>query len=109
MVETTTKRNIKAKIGNEGNSETVMPNHFEVKLKTNKYQNSKTFVIDTPGYGDSYGVLRILANGYFHYRLYSKVKNMKFILCFDWAHISNTAEKFIDTIVQFTSYFKNYL
>lgn len=33
---------------------------------------------------------------------------MKFILCFDQIQLQNTAELFIDTIVQFTSYFKDY-
>lgn len=66
-------------------------------------------VIDTPGYGDTYGVLRILANGFYHYRLYSKVQNMKFILCIDHSHIRGTCEKFLDTIMKFTSSFKNYL
>lgn len=71
--------------------------------------NGKTYVIDTPGYGDTYGVLRILANGYFHYRLYSRVKNMKFILCFDANELRNTADRFVNTITEFSSYFKDYL
>lgn len=33
---------------------------------------------------------------------------MKFILCFDAIQLNNTAELFIDTIIQFTSYFKDY-
>ena len=90
------------------NSETMIPNFFEVKLRNSK-TNGKVYVIDTPGYGDTYGVLRILANGYYHYRLYSKVKNMKFILCFDIAHIKNTCQQFVDTIIQFTASFKDYL
>lgn len=77
-------------------------------MKNHEYQKDGTFVIDTPGYGDTKGVLRILANGFYHYRLYSKVQNMKFILCFDHAHVRNTCEKFIDTIMQWTSSFKNY-
>ena len=64
--------------------------------------------MDTPGYGDTYGVLKIFSNAYYHYRLYSKVQNMKFILAFEKSHFSNTAEKFLDTIIQFTSYFKDY-
>lgn len=69
----------------------------------------KIYVIDTPGYADTKGVLTILSNGYYHYRLYSKVKNMKFILCFDMNQLKNTAAFFISTIVEFTSSFKNYL
>jgi len=33
---------------------------------------------------------------------------MKFILCFDQIHLKNTGFQFIDTIVQFTSSFKDY-
>ena len=64
--------------------------------------------MDTPGYGDTYGVLRIFSNAFYHYRLYSKVQNMKFILAFEKSHLSGTADKFLDTITQFTSYFKDY-
>jgi hypothetical protein len=66
-------------------------------------------VIDTPGYGDTYGVLRIFANGFYHYRLYSKVKNIKFILCFDYSNIQGTGQPFIQTIREFTASFKDYL
>lgn len=65
-------------------------------------------MIDTPGYGDSFGVYRILSNAFFHYRLYSKVQNMKFIITFDRNHLKNTAEAVIKTIQQFTHSFKNY-
>jgi hypothetical protein len=50
----------------------MIPNYFKVKLKNGKYIGSSTYVVDTPGYGDTYGVFRILANGFYHYRLYSK-------------------------------------
>lgn len=33
---------------------------------------------------------------------------MKFILCFDEIQLKNTAELFIDTIIRFTEYFKEY-
>jgi GTP-binding protein EngB required for normal cell division len=108
MVMVTTERNRNARIGNQTSSETMVPNFFVVKLKK-KYGNISMHVIDTPGYGDTYGILRILANGFYHYRLYSKVQNMKFILCIDQSHIRGTCEKFLDTIMKFTSSFKNYL
>jgi hypothetical protein len=73
MVEATTSRNKTAKIGNSIASETAIPNYFEVKMSNPDYPKDETFVIDTPGYGDTKGVLRILANGFYHYRLYSKV------------------------------------
>jgi hypothetical protein len=34
---------------------------------------------------------------------------MKFILCFDAISLKNTGQAFIETIIQFTSSFKNYL
>ncbi len=66
-------------------------------------------MIDTPGYGDTNGMLTILANGFYHYRLYSKVQNMKFIICFDAIQLQNTSIEFINTIKQWTSSFKDYL
>lgn len=93
MVVTTTKRNSNAGIGNSGNSQTVVPNKFE--LKNYKIDDTPAFIIDTPGYGDSDGILKILANGYFHYRLYSKIQNMKFIVCFDSDDLKKTAKDVI--------------
>jgi len=70
----------------------MIPNYFKVKLKNGRYLGSSTYVVDTPGYGDTFGVFRILANGFYHYRLYSKAQNMKFIICVDKNHLSNTAK-----------------
>ena len=61
--------------------------------------------MDLPGYNNTYGVLRTIANGYYHYRLYSKAKNMRFILTFEKNQLSNIANKFIDTIMQFSNSF----
>jgi len=63
-------------------------------------------LIDTPGYGDSDGMIRIIANGYYHYKLYSRIENMKFIICVDRADLNGTANNFIQTILEFTSSFK---
>jgi uncharacterized protein YpmS len=65
-------------------------------------------LIDTPGYGDSYGVYRILSNAYYHFRLYSKVQNMKFLITFDRNNLNNTAESVIKTLQHFTNSFKYY-
>jgi hypothetical protein len=65
-------------------------------------------LIDTPGYGDSYGVYRILSNAYYHFRLYSKVQNMKFLITFDRNNLKNTAESVIKTLQHFTNSFKYY-
>jgi len=106
MVITSTSKNSRAKIGPTMNSETVVPNKFE--LKNYKVNGEMACVVDTPGYGDTDGVLKILANGFFHYRLYSKIQNMKFIVCFDSISVKNTGKDAIDTIVQFTKSFKDY-
>lgn len=72
-------------------------------------ENGKPIVlIDTPGYGDTYGVYRILSNGFYHYRLYSKVQNMKFLITFDTINLKNTAQSIIKTIQHFTNSFKYY-
>lgn len=88
MFVTTTKNFKTALIGNEGNSQTQIPNFFQIKVKEN---NNPIVLIDTPGYGDSYGVYRILSNAFYHFRLYSKVINMKFLITFDRNHLKNTA------------------
>jgi hypothetical protein len=54
-------------------------------------------------------MLTILANGYYHYRLYSRVKSIKFIVCFDANQLQNTCVDFVKTIVNWTSSFKDYL
>jgi len=48
-----------------------------------KIGQSNLYVIDNPGQLDSFGIYRVLSNAYFHYRVFSKVKNMKFALVFD--------------------------
>ena len=85
-----------------------MPNFFDVKLKSIKNDKFRVCVIDTPGYGDTLSIFRILSIGYFHYRLYSKIRNMKFVLCFQRSDINSTAQVFVDTVKHFTAYFKNY-
>ncbi len=66
------------------------------------------YIADSPGYGDTKGVLKLLSNAYYHYRLYSKSANMKFIISVDYSHIGAPPTYFLDTIRQFTSSFKNY-
>lgn len=68
-------------IGQDHNSQTEIPNIFETKFLS-KNREVKVNVLDQPGYGDSYGFHRILSNGYFHYRTFSKTPKLKFILAF---------------------------
>jgi hypothetical protein len=65
-------------------------------------------LIDTPGYENTYGVYRILSNTYYHFRLYSKLQNMKFLIVFDRNNLKNTAESVIKTLQYFTNEFKYY-
>jgi len=51
------------------------------------------YVIDNPGQLDSFGINRVLSNAYFHYRVFSKVKNMKFVLVFDSNTFSNNLKE----------------
>ena len=37
-------------------------------------------LIDFPGYHDSSGCCKMISNCYFHYRTFSKVKNIKFLI-----------------------------
>ena len=85
-----------------------MPNLFYVKLKSINNDKYRAYVVDTAGYCDTLSIFRILSKGYFHYRLYSKIRNMKFILCFQRSDINNTAQTFLDTVKKFTAYFNNY-
>lgn len=71
-----------ARIGGEGNSVTEIPNIFEVELKIGK-NSIKISLLDQPGYGDNYGFHRVLSNGYFHYRTFSKTPKLKFIVAVD--------------------------
>lgn len=73
---------------------------LNLKLKNKKVKyliiwEIEALLIDTPGYGDSNGIIKIIANGYYHYKLYSRIENMKFIICVDRADLNGTASKFI--------------
>jgi hypothetical protein len=50
----------------------------------------------------------LLSSTYYHFRLYSKVQNMKFLITFDRNNLKNTAESVIKTIQNFTDSFKYY-
>jgi hypothetical protein len=65
-------------------------------------------LLDQPGYGDSYGFHRILSNGYFHYRSFSKTPKLKFILAFNKTEMKGTATVFTKTIFNFINSFTNY-
>ena len=66
------------------------------------------YVLDQPGYGDTYGFHRIFSNGYFHYRTFSKTPNLKFVLTIWSNDLRGTAEKFKLTIRNFMNTFNNW-
>ena len=49
--------------------------------------NKKVCLIEGPGFGNSHGALGILSSGYAHMRIFQRVKNIKFFLCFDQADL----------------------
>jgi len=50
-----------------------------------------------------------LANGYFHYKTFSKVSKLKFLIAIEKADLTGIAENFRKVIFLFTNFFKNYL
>lgn len=103
MFKPTSKKYATAKIGFTTESETQIPNTFETLLKAKdpkdgKYKfvkegnvNKKIWVLDQPGYGDTYGFHRIFSNGYFHYRTFSKTPKLKFVLAVSRHDLTGTA------------------
>ena len=53
----------------------------------------KPRILDCPGYQDSKGCFMVIANGYFHYRIFSKVKNMKFLITFNYDEFNQTMKR----------------
>lgn len=49
----------------------------------------------------------VIANGYFHYRIFSKVRNLKFVITIDSDHMSGVYDKPSNTLVEFLMSFKN--
>jgi hypothetical protein len=104
----TTQKFVTAKVGITNESETEIPNIFEARFRDKKKEEKKVFLLDQPGYGDSYGFHRIFSNGYFHYRTFSKTPKLKFILAFNKNDLQGTAEKFKKTIFNFINTFARY-
>ena len=108
IYESINQRYSTAKIGLTNDSETEIPNIFEVSWKDEKNELIKIVLLDQPGYGDSYGFHRILSNGYFHYRSLSKTPKLKFILAFNRNEMKGTATVFTRTIFNFINSFTDY-
>jgi hypothetical protein len=63
-------------------------------------------ILDCPGYSDSKGCFMVIANGYFHYRIFSKVKNLKFVITFDYKQFEGVFDKPKNTLIEFFMSFK---
>ena len=85
-----TQKYATAKIGLTTQSETQIPNCFQAKIKE-KGDIKKIWVLDQPGYGDTYGFHRVFSNGYFHYRTFSKTPKLKFVLTVSKTDLTGTA------------------
>lgn len=103
LLENTDRKYQNAKIGNkESVSETQIPNFFEFESN-----GQKIFLVDCPGYLDSFGCYRVINNRFFHYQVFSKVENIKFIITFTFNDMGKVAELMKKTFKQFLSGFKN--
>jgi len=69
--------------------------------------NKKVVLLDCPGYSDSKGSFLVITNAYFHYRVFSKVRNLKFVLTIDANYLTETYERPVRSIKNFLKAFKN--
>jgi GTPase SAR1 family protein len=96
-------------IGHQPVSQTEIPNEIGVTVRGGKEEKEvKLHILDCPGYSDSKGCHMVIANGYFHYRIFSKVLNLKFVITFDYKHVSGIFEKPKNTLIEFMMSFKNF-
>lgn len=65
------------------------------------------YIIDCPGYLDTFGCFRIITNRFFHYQVFSKVENMKFVITINFTDILRAAEGLQQTFKEFLKGFSN--
>ena len=51
------------------------------------------FLVDCPGYLNSFGCYRIISNRFFHQQVFSRVENAKFIITFKFNKMLDTANE----------------
>lgn len=66
------------------------------------------YLVDCPGYLDTYGCSRVLSNGFFHYKIFSQVKQLKFILTIQYSDLDGVALNLRNTFKAFYDSFNNY-
>jgi hypothetical protein len=64
-------------------------------------------LIDCPGYIDTFGYYRIISNRFFHYQVFSKVKNTKFVITLTFSDLRKSADNVKETFREFLSGFSN--
>lgn len=68
----------------------------------------KSYIIDCPGYMDTFGCYRILSNRFFHQEVLSKVKNAKFVVVFPYNDMDDQCMGLTKTFEEFLKGFANH-
>lgn len=103
-----------AEIGeNERVSKTQIPNLFEIQmgdLSKSKIgpAKKKSYLIDCPGYIDTYGCYRIISNRFFHNLVFSKVEKMKFVLTWSFNDMDRACTLMLSTFKEFLKGFRKF-
>ena len=96
----------KATIGHTANSETLIPNFFYPSSSIiGKIQ--KLVIIDSPGFQNTYGCLRTILSAFSNYRVFSKVRKMKFVLIVQKSDMEGDISGLIKTFKAFFDNFKD--
>jgi hypothetical protein len=93
-----------ALIGHQPVSQTEIPNKAVRRVEGGE----ELHILDCPGYSDSKGCFMVIANGYFHYRIFSRVRNLKFVVTFDYRHFEGVFDKPKNTLVEFLMSFRDF-
>jgi hypothetical protein len=65
------------------------------------------YLLDCPGYLDTFGFHRIISNRFFHYQVFSKVQNVKFLIVFTFEDMRKSADNVKNTFKEFLGGFSN--
>lgn len=66
----------------------------------------KSYLIDCPGYLDSFGCYRIISNRFFHYLVFSKVQKAKFVVTIPYSDMERTCVQMLSTFREFLKGFR---
>lgn len=96
IIEPVSNHFLTAEIGQNHDSCTQIPNYFETTIGGQTY-----VIVDCPGYEDTYGCHRTISNGYFRYRVFSKVESAKFVIVLQYNDFLNDVAGLKKTIISF--------